>query len=167
MLKVIEKLDGLDIRQLMQVYQETNRKYGSVTYKNLPENLQILYAEQDFYAYLELFFSSKDSVYAVWAPDGVYKAALRVERYDDGLIITGLETAPDMRQRGYATLLLESVINYLGESNSPKLYSHIEKKNNVSLRLHENIGFQKISDSAIYIDGSLHRDAYTLCLNLK
>lgn len=166
MLEIIHNLNELDFRQLMSVYEETNRINGAKDYRNLPENLQILYAEQDFYAYLEFFFAAKDSCYAVWTLEGSYKAALRVEQYLDGMIITGLETAPDGRKNGYAASLMQSTVQYLRENGYDKLYSHIEKSNFPSLRLHEKIGFVKISDTATYIDGSFHSDAYTLCLNL-
>ena len=163
MLKIINRLDDLDIRQLMTVYEESNRVNGARDYKNLPSNLQILYAEQDLYAYLGVFFTDKDSAYAVWAPDGVYKAALRIEPYCDGLIVTGLETAPGERQKGYAAKLVNEVICCLKEKGCRKLYSHVEKTNVASLKLHDKVGFQIISDSATYIDGSFHTDSVTLC----
>lgn len=164
MLKIIKRLDQLDIKQLMTVYEETNQINGARAYRKLPNNLQILYAEQDLYAYLKEFLAVKGSMYAVWAPDGIYKAALRIEQYFDGLIITGLETAPNSRQKGYATALIQEVIGYLKMNCPGRLYSHVEKSNYASLRLHQNFGFKVISDTAIYIDGSFHSDVYTLCL---
>ena len=164
MLRIIKQIEQLDIRQLMAVYEETNRINGAKMYGKLSENLQILYAEQDFYAYLEMFFSTSDSIYAVWAHEGVYKAALRLEQYCDGLIITGLETALRDRRKGYATSLLQDVIYYVKENCPGKLYSHIEKANNASLKLHQKVGFQKMLETATYIDGSFHNDAYTFCL---
>lgn len=166
MLKIIEKLDDLDIGQLMRVCEDSNHLLGRNEYRNLPDNLQILYAEQDFYAYLQSFFEDKDASYAVWAPEGVYKAVLRIERYRDGFIVTGLETAPEDRRKGYATMLLRSVVDWLKTSGQNKLYSHIEKTNLPSIQLHRNIGFCKISDSAIYIDGTFHMESATYCLEM-
>ena len=166
MLKVIEKLDDLDIGQLMRVCDESNRLMGRKEYRNLPENLQILYAEQDFYAYLQVFFEDQDARYAVWSSDGAYKAALRMERYRDGIIVTGLETAPGDRRKGYATMLLCSVVEWLKTSGQNRLYSHIKKTNFPSVQLHRNIGFRKIFDTAIYIDGSFHMESATYCLEM-
>lgn len=167
MLKIIKRPEDLDIRQLMHVYEETNRINGAREYGNLAENLQVLYAEQDFYGYLRIFFSDRSSRYAVWAPEGIYKAAVRMERYCDSWIITGLETAPEERRRGYAAALLGSVIAYMKENDPAKLYSHIENTNFPSLQLHEKIGFQKISNGAIYIDGSFHNESCTYCMEIK
>lgn len=166
MLIVIEKLNDLDIGQLMRVCEESNRLIGRREYGSLPENLQILYAEQDFYAYLQLFFEEKDARYAVWAPEGAYKAVLRIERYRDGVIVTGLETALEDRRKGYATMLLRSVVEWVKKMGQNKLYSHIEKTHLPSIRLHRNIGFCKISDTAIYIDGSFHLESATYCLEI-
>lgn len=166
MLKVIEHLNDLDIRKLMNVYKESNRKHGLKAYRNLPENLQILNAEQDLYAYLELFLGADDTFYALWVAEGVYKAALRVEPYSDGLIITGLETKPDARRNGYGAQLVQEVIRYLKLRFQGKLYSHVERSNIASMKLHHKLGFSKISDSATYIDGSFHRDAVTFCLEI-
>ena len=164
MLKIIEELDQLDIGQIMTVCYETNLKYGADRYGNLSPNLQLLYAEQDLYAYIEMFLADDGTAYAVWAPEGVYKAVLRVERYSDGLIITGLETCLTDRQKGYATALLNAVILFLKEHFTGKVYSHIEKTNSASLRLHQKVGFTMVSDTATYIDGSFHSEAYTYCL---
>lgn len=166
MLKVITRLDQLDIGQIISLYYETNLKYGADRYGHLHENLQLLYAEQDLYAYIEMFLADDDTAYAVWAPGEAYKAALRIERYSDGLIITGLETAPGERQKGFATELLSSVVQFLTDHYSGKVYSHIEKTNYASLKLHQNIGFTVISNTATYIDGSFHNDAYTYCLEI-
>ena len=65
----------------MDVYEETNRITGQENYPKEIENLQLLFAEQDFYQYLELFFRGPDAVYAVWVVEGRYQAALRLEGY--------------------------------------------------------------------------------------
>ena len=61
MLHIIESLNRLPFGELMAVYEEGNRENGAENYGNLPKNLQLLEAEQDFYAYLECFFQQEDS----------------------------------------------------------------------------------------------------------
>ena len=46
---------------------------------------------------------------------------------------------------------------------SYKLYSHVEKNNKSSLAVHQKCSFQRISEHAVYIDGSVSNSACTLC----
>ena len=163
MLKVIRSLKELDFHQLMQVYIEGNRENGAEFYPNLPENQQLLQAEQDFYAYLREFFTDPCTLYAVWAPEGVYVAALRLEPYADGLLLAGLETAPQYRKSGYATALVKQTLENLSVQEKVNVYSHVSKKNLPSLRTHEKCGFRKILDYAVYADGSVDDRCFTLC----
>ena len=73
-----------------------------------------------------------------------------------------METAPECRRKGYATLLLQSVQQHLGSHGPVRLYSHVHKNNRPSLSVHQHCGFQIVSDSASYIDGSVSANAYTL-----
>ncbi len=164
MLTILNNFNDLNFRQLMDVYQESNTKHGRMRYSNLYENLQIIYAEQDFYAYLKIFFSVSGSRYAVWTVGGAYKAALRLEPYnDDGLLITALETAPESRNKGYGTMLVREVLLELRKVGIKKVYSHVAKSNIQSLSLHRSCGFYEASDSAVFLDGSYHYDYFTLC----
>ena len=164
MLKIIKNLDDIDFRQLMNVYEQTNCQTGRLEYPKLSENLQIIYAEQDFYAFLETFFRTQNAMYCVWQVGGIYSSVLRLEPYQDGMLIEAVETALAERQKGYAFALLKSVIAYLSMNGKGKLYAHIEKENVASLRLHQKCGFTIVADDAVYIDGIHHLDSYTLCL---
>ena len=42
------------------------------------------------------------------------------------------------------------------------VYSHVAKSNLPSLALHERLGFRRIQESALYLDGSLDHRACTL-----
>ena len=160
MLCLARKSKELNFSQLMEVYGEGNRENGVRLWPDLSENQQILRAEQDFIAYLrEDFFWVEDAYYAIWEEDGRYLSALRLEPFEDGLLLEALETRPDCRGRGYATKLLQAVL----AQESRTIYSHVEKKNTASLRTHEKCGFVKISDCARYIDGSVSAGAFTLC----
>ena len=72
--------------------------------------------------------------------------------------MTALETAPGQRRKGYAFRLLGAV---LGTLDGP-VYSHVVKSNLPSLALHERLGFRRIQESALYLDGSLDHRACTL-----
>lgn len=162
MLKVFDHCDHIDFRQLMDVYEQWNYAYGKGKYPKLSGNLQILYAEQDFYDFLLLFFTTKNAKYFVWAPQGRYAAALRLEPYEDGLLIEALETRPDCRRKGYATDLINATISYLRAGGPYKIYSHVQKDNEASLLVHYKCGFSILSENAMYIDGTYHNDAFTL-----
>lgn len=165
MLKIFDSLAEIDFRQLMDVYEEGNRICGKEKYPDLSENLQMLYAEQDFYSYLEMFFRDPSARYAVWVADGRYAAALRLERYDDGLLLNALETAPAMRCKGFATDLVQAVLDHLRYSGSGILYSHVRKDNHLSLRVHHSCGFHIYAEHALYLDGTIRPDSYTLSVD--
>lgn len=161
MLKIVEKLEDLRFRQLMDVYAESVLDNGQEHYPRLSENLQILEAEQDFYQYLrDCFFATEGAFYALWIQDDTYVSALRLEPYEDGLLLEALETGPDHRQRNYAKALIREVLHYVGDT---KVYSHVHKKNIPSLRTHEACGFYRILEYARYIDGSFRENSCTFC----
>ena len=147
----------------MAVYFEGNRDNGMDRYPFLSSDEQLRNAESDFYNYLRsVFFRQPDSFYAVWEAEGRYKAALRLEPYSDGLLLCALETAPEDRNRGYATQLIRAVQRYLSELDDGKLYSHVSKRNAASLAVHNKCGFVIMKDYAVYADGSVLHNSYTL-----
>ena len=160
MLYLATKLRKLDFSALMSVYEEGNRENGALLHPQLPEGQQLLWAEQSFYQYLsEVFFLTAGAVYAVWVENGSYVSALRLEPYEDGLLLEALETAPAYRRKGYAEKLLRAV-----QAEFPqKIYSHVSKRNTPSLAVHKKCGFRQVLDYAKYIDGSVVRNAITLC----
>ena len=163
MLKIINSMKHLRFSELMQVYHETNICNGKEFYPNLCESEQIRNAENDFYQYLQsVFFRQEDSYYAVWEEDGCYLSALRIEPYFDGLLLCGLETLPTGRRKGYASALVAAVLTYLQLQGSGKIYSHISKRNLPSLAVHKKCCFQVIKDHAVYSDGSVVHNSYTM-----
>ena len=161
MLHIAKKMKGLDFASLMEVYEESNRENGEELWPELPEGLQILRAEQAFHQYLrECFFVTPEAVYCIWQENGRYVSALRLEPYQDGLLLEALETAPDFRHRGYACCLLEAVLQQFGDQ---KIYSHVSKRNTASLRTHEKCGFRRMADHAVYADGSYMTNHVTFC----
>ncbi len=159
MLLVIDKLRDLRWSSLMAVYLQGNLENGKEFYPDLPENQQLMQAEQAFYDYLQKdFFSHEGDLYCIWEENGSYRSALRLERYEDGLLLEALETHPDFRRQGYAQRLMEAVLQQLQPT---KLYSHIRQRNIASIAVHEKCGFRKISDVARYVDGSVNTHSGT------
>ena len=160
MLLLATKLHQLSFSALMAVYEDGNRENGALTHPHLPKPQQLLQAEQSFYQYLsECFFSTDGAVYAIWEENGRYLSALRLEPYEDGLLLAALETLPSHRRKGYGEMLIRAV-----QAQFPqKIYSHVRKRNAPSLAIHQKCGFSQILDYARYIDGSVDHGAVTLC----
>lgn len=168
MLKIANNIHQIRFSELMGVYREANKDNGAKLYPNLPEYEQLIEAEQDFYQYLEsVFFMQDDSVYCIWTVDDRYCSALRLEPYRDGMLLCGVETEPFLRRRGYAAKLIRAVQNYLLTNGTGIIYSHVSKRNEASLLLHKKCGFRVISDHAVYSDGSVMHNSYTLSYTYK
>ena len=149
MLKLIYSMADLDAEQLLELYKEWDLD------------------EEDYLDFLRNdFFHQKDSFFAVWASQGQYKAALRIEPYRDGLLIASLSTVSGERRKGYGYLLVTEVIKHLSILPYKVVYSHINKKNVPSLELHKKCGFRLYSDSARYIDGTVTQNSCTMCYDL-
>lgn len=154
MLCVYKKLHQLRFGELMEVYSESVAENGKEFYPNLSENEQIIQAQQDFYVYLQQgFFTKQEDIYCIWEENGKYICALRLESYQDGLLLEALETRPEYRKQGYAEKLIRAVQALVGEQ---KIYSHISHRNVASLAVHRKCGFEKILNYARYADGSVN-----------
>lgn len=163
MLRVAKKLNQLSFAALMEVYLDANREHGAELAPGEPEARQIQVSEERFYSYLhDDFFAHSGAYYCVWEENGKYVSALRLEPYRDGLLLEALETAPDQRGRGYAVGLIQAVQKYLSEQGTVRIYSHVDKKNEASLRTHRRCGFEVFLDYAAFIDGSVNRRSCTL-----
>ncbi len=161
LLQIITSSKLLDFGQIMQVYRQSIEKFGREDYPDLDENRQVLEAEQDFYLYLKTFLKDPDSYFFVWVSEGKYVSAVRVEPYRDGVLIAGMETAPESRRKGYAKQLLCGTVQYLKNNHIYKIYSHIHKDNIPSVKTHLSCGFVRSADYAAYIDGSVDRQSHT------
>ncbi len=149
MLYIAHNLRELSFRKLMDVYVEANRENGAWLAPQEPEDRQLQIGEDDFYSFLHDVFFKRDGVCcAMWVVDGTYVSALRLEPYRDGLLLEALETAPDCRRRGYARSLIQAVQGWLSQCGSVRLYSHVGKQNEASMRVHLQCGFRVIGDSA-------------------
>ena len=151
MLILVDALSQLRFGQLMAVYEESNMENGAEFYPKLPAGRQLLEAEQDFYQYLRVgFFDRPGDRYCIWEENGRYVSALRLQNYQDGLLLEALETHPGYRGRGYAKKLVAAVLKVVDD----KVYSHISPRNAPSIAVHTACGFRKILDYSVYADGS-------------
>ena len=167
MLKIVHSIRALRFSSLMAVYEQSNRERGRENYPALCSAEQLLQAEQDFYDYLcNDFFQDPQAFYALWDHQGRCVSALRIMPYRDGYLLSGLETAPEAREKGYAKNLLKAVLSYMENRVNGVLYSHVKKSNVVSLAIHKACGFEKSSDIAAYIDGSVCTDSVTLIYHI-
>ena len=163
MLLVAHSLRGLSFSKLMEVYLEGNRENGVNCYAGETPERQLALAEEDFREYLgRVFFTVEGAEYFILEEAGRYVSALRVEPYEDGLLLEALETAPGERRKGYAARLIRETVAHLQKRGPVRLYSHVLRGNTASLRTHEKCGFRQISDCARYIDGSVNSRAVTL-----
>ena len=161
MLILARSIRDLSFSRLMEVYIEGNLENAEEFYPDLTDGQKLMQAEQDFYQYLnKVFFRTSDAVYAIWEEQGTYVSALRLEPYRDGLLLEAFETAPPSRRQGYAEKLIRAVQD---QFPNQRIYSHVGNKNVPSLRIHEKCGFRRISEYAVYIDGSVNQRACSLC----
>ena len=134
MLKIYIDAHAVDFAQLRQVYAESAGEY--------------------FYEDTLDFFKESGNLFAIWIVNGKYKCALRWQRFRDGYLISGIETRPGERRKGYAKCLLKAVLDHFRDRGNIKVYSHIHKDNLASLALHRTCTFKKISDRSVLLDGS-------------
>ena len=149
MLKLIKSMAQLDAEQLLAVYKE----------QDWDEDAMLSYLREDF-------FRQDGAFYAVWIVEDVYKAAVRFCPYKDGFLLHSLETVPADRRKGYAYALLTHSLSRLRAMDCNVVYSHIEKRNKSSIALHRKCGFEMISDSATYLDGTVtqYSSTFRICL---
>ncbi len=158
MLKIIRRPKELMYSEWMHIYEESLRKQGETAYPHLSAEEQLLRAEQDFYSDLRSFLTEDKGFCAVY--DGI--AAARFESYKDGVLLIGLETAPEARNKGVATELIKTVIKYFSAQAVTTLYSHVDRHNAASLAVHRKCGFSRLEEFAVFVDGSVSYDFVTL-----
>lgn len=156
-------LSELNFEELMSVYEEGNRENGTYLYPQESAATQMLLAERDFDDYLrQTFFRQKGAAYCVLAVDGSYISAARIEPFEDGYLLSALETRPGFRRRGYGQQLVNELIDACVHRGNMPIYSHVNNRNVPSLNLHLQCGFRVHKDFARYLDGSVRVDSKTL-----
>ena len=168
MLHLYPSAKGFPFSALPAIYRDSLRSSGAFQYPEEPRAQQELQAEADFLSYIRLdFFPRQGSLYALWDQDEKFISAARIEPYRDGVLLSGLETAPEQRCRGGASHLLESLLESLQEHGIRRVYSHVRKDNAPSLAVHKRCGFVIYKTTAVYLDGSADSRCYTLLLEFE
>lgn len=168
MLRLYSSPKGFPFSALPAVYRDSLRASGAFQYPEKPAAQQEALAESDFLSYIRLdFFPRQGSLYALWELGGKPVSAARIEPYRDGVLLSGLETAPDFRGRGCASCLLEHLLEVIGRQGIPRVYSHVRKDNFPSLAVHKKCGFAVYKTTAVYLDGSADSRSYTLLLDFE
>jgi len=163
MLKIINAFSELNMAQYLHLCRESIQQSGWEKYRHLSSEMQVQNAKDDLILFLsEDFFRQKNAFCAVWVVDDAYVSVLRIEPYRDGVLLHALESDPRLRRNGYAYDLICAVLSYLREEKLTSVYSHIHKWNYPSMCLHEKCGFEKISDSAVLLDGTITQNYCTM-----
>lgn len=161
MIKTFYRLKDMDFEKLMAVYEEGNLENAQQFYPHDSPAVQLQRVHQDFENYLrDDFFRVSGACYAVWEENGAYISALRLEPYQDGLLLEALETMPACRRKGYGAKLILAALAQLPQGTC--VYSHVGKRNTASMRTHLRCGFEKILDYAKYVDGTVTQYSCTL-----
>ncbi len=150
MLRIFTSSRELKVGKLMQLY-----------FQDFSDSPRLLKAEQDFYSYVLEFLRQEGCFYAIWEEDGSYISALRMEPYQDGILVEGLATDTAYRKKGYAKTLLKKATDHALSMGFDRVYSHIAGDNKASIATHTACGFQKLQDYAVFIDGSVNHKNFT------
>lgn len=150
MLIRIDRLSGPDGRKLMDLYREGNLENAEYFYPEITDReAGIRKVEEEFLRYIRDDFLKKEgNAYYVLEADSVWVSALRLYRVKEGLYyIEALETHPDLRKRGYASMLLKLVTESLREKeDSFRVRDCVRKRNLPSVKTHLKSGFRIVSE---------------------
>ena len=149
MMITITEFEDVDARKLMDIYAESNYENTDYFFPDEPDkDVAVRMVEEGFLDYLKNgFFTQPGASYRVLEENGIWVSALRLNRIQSDLYyLEALETRPDRRGKGYATLLLSGVLESLKRDGPFRLCDCVSKKNAVSLKVHEKCGFRIVSD---------------------
>lgn len=139
------KIDGIDLEKLMDLYEESNWENLSMVEADSDEKIDenILYKKvrQAYKAYLRNdFFKNGKNYIGILKDERAYLSALRL--YDEGeyFLLEALETNPKYRRTGYGERLVREVISLLEKES--EIRSEVGISNEKSLALHKKIGFK-------------------------
>ena len=157
MLLTLTRFSDLDGRKLMDLYAEGNLENADYFYPSMTDKAEALrLVEEGFLSYLrDEFFGPAGSTYRIWEENGVWVSALRLTRVEDGLYyLEALETHPAFRRQGYASRLLQGVLDALKAEGPFRLCDCVSKRNEASLRTHLKCGFRIAAEEGIdYLRG--------------
>ena len=159
MLITITEFKDLDMRKLMDIYSESNYENTDFFYPDeADKDVAVQKVEAGFLDFLKNdFFKQDGAAYWILEENGVWISALRLSRIQTDLYyLEALETRPDQRRKGCASLLLSGVVESLKKTGYFRLCDCVGKKNTASLKTHEKCGFRIVSDEGY---DYLHKEA--------
>ncbi|MBR4435881.1 MAG: GNAT family N-acetyltransferase [Clostridia bacterium] len=166
MLKRITQFKDIDQRKLMDIYLKGNLEEAEYQYPEIEDKQEAArLIEESFLEWLEgEFFKRPEDTYWILEENGVWISALRTSRIEDGLYyLEALETHGDYRKRGYASTLVNAVIDALKEGGAFRLCDCVHKANEASLNTHKKCGFEIVADNGYcYLYGSTNERTYGL-----
>lgn len=150
MLLRIDKYRDLNKRKLMDIYTESNFENTDYFFPDeTNKEIAVQKVEEGFLNFLKNeFFLQNEAAYWIWEENGVWYSALRTCKVLNGpYYLEALETRPDFRGMGHASLLLSNVLDVLRKEGPFRICDCVSKKNTVSLKVHEKCGFQIVSEN--------------------
>lgn len=150
MMITITRYEDLDAAKLMRIYAESNYENTAYFYpEETDKDTAMRKVEEGFLNFLKNdFFTQSGASLCVLVENGVWISALRLNRIETGLyFLEALETRADQRGKGYASVLLNDVIESLKKEGPFRLCDCVSKSNAASLRTHEKCGFRIVSDA--------------------
>ena len=149
MILQITRYCDLNKRKLMDVYAESNYENTDYFFPDETDKaLAVRKVEEGFCGFLkDEFFANAGNAYWVLEENGIWVCSLRLNLIEKGFYyLEALETKPDCRKQGYATKLMNGVIEALKSEGPFRICDCISKKNTASIRTHKKCGFRIVSD---------------------
>ena len=142
---ITNKIEGINLDKLMDLYEESNRENLSMVESNPGEKTDknILYQKvrESYKAYIKNEFLKEGKNRLAILIDGEkYLAGLRI--YDEGkfYLLEALETNPIYRRMGYGERLVRQVVKSLEKGKEIRV--EVSLSNKKSLAFHKKVGFK-------------------------
>ena len=141
------KIDGIDLERLMDIYEESNWENLSMVKSDNKDisDKNILYQKvrTSYKSYIQNEFLKNGNNYlAILKDEKNYLAALRIYDEDDFYLIEALETKPEYRRCGYGENLLREAFSFFEKGR--EIRSEVSLTNKKRLDLHKKLGFKII-----------------------
>lgn len=164
MLLIFESMNEEELKHLMGFYEDGNRINASRAFPNCDEEEALVKIEEGFTQWLrEDFFPKEENTYYVLEENGQWVSALRLTKIEDFYYLEALHTPIIHRKKGYASKLMNAVIEHLKQQGSVHIRDNVRKGNIASMATHSKCGFDIEHEEAIdYLDGQTYSNCYGL-----
>ena len=150
------------VRLVHVIYAEANLENAQWRRPGLADYTQAVQAEEGFFIdFLRAFMQKEQNRYYVLECGEQWVSALRLTRIDDFYYLEALETAPEHRQKGFASQLIQQVVRLLRQRGPVILRSNVDKENRPSLATHRRCGFVIEEQNGVnYLTGERSKFVY-------